>query len=1224
MSEIKNRNSSSNASRRKAMRSLVEQFLIEKNENEKIKILNVIENEISYDKSIINNSDIYNLFDAMSTILIEDSHYTTHLKIQILIYLTSFIIILDLKSKNESAFVNYLNHFLIDYIKDSNQVYNIYIKETVCICLIQIEDEYPGILISLLGRRLNDIYNHILSNTNTTTTNNFNRNTSMSTFSKASNFFEMNFQEKNFTLETDGLFCIIENEKSYISQCLLRLYSKILNNYMINIVRIVIIYYKLSRVYIKSNNESVLIMNDDNKTMTTINRKQQKEVFTQSISKSNDTLLYVLYTKSYIFDQNCFCSIDCLTCGYNQVPNQITNENAFSLCSCVCNSLHSYLYSNYLYTNSNSHQSNIEHIYEIVKSSNHEILTIFKQSISNILERIYDSSSITFLSITSNITPFLILFKSLFTINKILPKFFNYLQSTSYIITIGLIHLFNVYKKDIQKGLHFKLILRLLLSINNLRLSKSKRLILLRLTYYYFLNIESIVDLNHILIYLKYYLHPNPFDSYRVNYEKLKLIFIIYFKLKVSSINNEHIFDGIVLFDIYKYYSIFSIYSKQLFKIYHLIILLFGSVNVIRKLTEIIKNNIKIVPMLIPNLLNLLRKIKKFSVFLKKTSKNQEEFCIFKYISNELSCFLGELRSSEKLNSYYSLFIELSKEEIIDPKEIIKGISHQVSNIEVKYMSSQYIHIRIEEKILKIASVLMENHRLNLLYDYNLHVILEEIYNKSLKLSIKEHSKLLLSLFLKAEKKIILDFINKSSQQLIISNKEAFFPILNPQYALYSLENISSEIIFQPSLLERRECLINDNGFGFFLYKTMKSIEKKMVYSDFEEYEDNNKSLSFIYDKYFPCQNRLNLYFNSDSSSELQKDSLLFSIFTISDMLKLEFSDDDLKNINEQEKNKNLPINEKVIYSEVIYEGNFNTVNESNLDDNFIYNDYLNQVKANRHQIILPFNLLFIDRKQENIVTSNEIYSINLFFAQNNNISIKQPILLPILQRSSEKIEAFPYFYKINLVLYSENPVPCEIETLIMYYNQEGLAYNGRLDSIHLRFEDFFLPFKYNNMHLSNHSTESNSKYGKMIFTRLWREFDSKSTETCSDYINSIRLIDIEKNNMISKIKAKLSPFICDEKEKVIKNTDLEIEEYDFCVDDILKKVNIKEKPSDSIIIYNSQEYCLRELEILIFLPSKFHLLFKIFVSERTSIIRIRSDYFPCLEYLDEYFDDWK
>ncbi|KAJ6901283.1 hypothetical protein NC651_019133 [Populus alba x Populus x berolinensis] len=42
---------------------------------------------------------------------------------------------------------------------------------------------------------------------------------------------------------------------------------------------------------------------------------------------------------------------------------------------------------------------------------------------------------------------------------------------------------------------------------------------------------------------------------------------------------------------------------------------------------------------------------------------------------------------------------------------------------------------------------------------------------------------------------------------------------------------------------------------------------------------------------------------------------------------------------------------------------------------------------------------------------------------------------------------------------------------------------------------------------------------------------------------------------------------------------------------------------------------------VLIFLPPRFHLLLQMEVSDLSTLVRIRTDYWPCLAYVDDYLE---
>lgn len=53
--------------------------------------------------------------------------------------------------------MNFVNNILVEHIKNTNNYNNIYLREICCKCLEELENEYPGLLFNLLGKKSIDM-----------------------------------------------------------------------------------------------------------------------------------------------------------------------------------------------------------------------------------------------------------------------------------------------------------------------------------------------------------------------------------------------------------------------------------------------------------------------------------------------------------------------------------------------------------------------------------------------------------------------------------------------------------------------------------------------------------------------------------------------------------------------------------------------------------------------------------------------------------------------------------------------------------------------------------------------------------------------------------------------------------------------------------------------------------------------------------------------------------
>jgi hypothetical protein len=81
------------------------------------------------------------------------------LKGQILMTTTTILILLKAKEEYSQIFLNFVDNILIEHIKNTNNYANIYLRQVSCQCLEELENEYPGLLFALMGKKTIDILN---------------------------------------------------------------------------------------------------------------------------------------------------------------------------------------------------------------------------------------------------------------------------------------------------------------------------------------------------------------------------------------------------------------------------------------------------------------------------------------------------------------------------------------------------------------------------------------------------------------------------------------------------------------------------------------------------------------------------------------------------------------------------------------------------------------------------------------------------------------------------------------------------------------------------------------------------------------------------------------------------------------------------------------------------------------------------------------------------------
>ena len=260
---------------------IIEVLTSDKPETDKNKSLILLEQDFQI---VQDKGKIYNLFKVFEECFNQTEFSCTPiLKGQILMTGTTLLILLNAKEEHNLIFVSFINNILIEHIKNTNNVSNLYLRQVACQCLEEIENEYPGILFSLMGRRTLEIFeNYSLNGNNTENKSmksaslsvNTRRNYSLITNNNNNEFQKIEY--KKIELSNDGLYTLIEDEIFYVFQFYLSLFTTILKH--------MIEFYISQSNFINSEECKQFLMQKELATVNSLNKDLAKE---DNISNNN-------------------------------------------------------------------------------------------------------------------------------------------------------------------------------------------------------------------------------------------------------------------------------------------------------------------------------------------------------------------------------------------------------------------------------------------------------------------------------------------------------------------------------------------------------------------------------------------------------------------------------------------------------------------------------------------------------------------------------------------------------------------------------------------------------------------------------------------------------------------------------------------------------------------------------------------------------------------------
>ncbi|OMO60726.1 hypothetical protein CCACVL1_23918 [Corchorus capsularis] len=240
--------------------------------------------------------------------------------------------------------------------------------------------------------------------------------------------------------------------------------------------------------------------------------------------------------------------------------------------------------------------------------------------------------------------------------------------------------------------------------------------------------------------------------------------------------------------------------------------------------------------------------------------------------------------------------------------------------------------------------------------------------------------------------------------------------------------------------------------------------------------------------------------------------------------------------------------------------------------------------------------------------------------------------------------------YKAPVVIELEprEPTPGLVDVFIETNGEDGQIISGQLQSITVGIEDLFLKA----IAPTDIPEDVLPDYYSDLFNALWDACGTTSNTgrevfhlkggkgvAAINGTRSVKLLEISVDSLIRATEHYLAPFVVNVSGEnlvnmvkdggIIRDTVWKDEASDLLLDATnsvtesdskllhLTFGNEDERESQS----NMSKRSMGCIHVLIFLPPMFHLLFQMEVSDVSTLVRIRTDHWPCLAYIDDYLE---
>ncbi|KAG8365744.1 hypothetical protein BUALT_Bualt17G0003700 [Buddleja alternifolia] len=251
--------------------------------------------------------------------------------------------------------------------------------------------------------------------------------------------------------------------------------------------------------------------------------------------------------------------------------------------------------------------------------------------------------------------------------------------------------------------------------------------------------------------------------------------------------------------------------------------------------------------------------------------------------------------------------------------------------------------------------------------------------------------------------------------------------------------------------------------------------------------------------------------------------------------------------------------------------------------------------------------------------------------------------IVPVENGHEEEEENFKA--PVCIELEPREPMPGLVDIFIETNADNGQIIRGQLNSISVGIEDMFL-----RAIIPDEITgDAVPGYYVDIFNALWEACETSSSTGRETFVlkggkgvaalngtRSVKLLEVPVTSLVQAVERHLAPFVvCVIGEQLVDMVK---------AGGVIKDILWKDFHSDSSVDVTSSEggplylkYFGDEDErvdqiptsrknigyfhIMIFLPPRFHLLFQMEVHEFSTLVRIRTDHWPCLAYVDDYLE---
>ncbi|KAK6145804.1 hypothetical protein DH2020_019673 [Rehmannia glutinosa] len=265
-----------------------------------------------------------------------------------------------------------------------------------------------------------------------------------------------------------------------------------------------------------------------------------------------------------------------------------------------------------------------------------------------------------------------------------------------------------------------------------------------------------------------------------------------------------------------------------------------------------------------------------------------------------------------------------------------------------------------------------------------------------------------------------------------------------------------------------------------------------------------------------------------------------------------------------------------------------------------------------------------------------------------NDKHVTQSDSLAIVPVENGHAEEENFKAPVCIELEPREPMPGLVDVFIESNAENGQIIRGQLHSISVGIEDMFL-----RAILPDDLAEDDvPSYYVDLFNALWEACESSSSTGRETFVlkggkgvsaisgtRSVKLLEVPLTSLVQAVERHLAPFVvCIIGEQLVdmvkaRGVIKDILWKDFSSDssfDVTCSPTSSKEPlylkylgdeDEGGVQIPTSKKNIGYFQILIFLPPRFHLLFQMELCDYSTLVRIRTDHWPCLAYVDDYLE---